>query len=427
MGLLSSAKLVHIGEARGAGHLYHFTDVLSSLWCVYIDAFTGRGIIKRSRDQGRTWMQVDDVGPVDEITIRGKYAGYRRGARVALYDIDEGFEILAHFHSATTARGQVTVGSGIIPVPELGSYALDPPRGDSIFPPPKALYNTKTGTIQFTIGGNHGFKALWGTQNNDIKDIDFSRDMIYFINTYQDPFTPQIVYDVLFRFAGGGIVAVHHDPLSRAPVELPMYRTVAGSGYEGFVSSRNSLTGCSPQVRTSSPSSFLPADHWQEGRNTAPLYVPSLAADLLYDETVFPVHSTPSGVQYDNLSSRAGVTGFVGGFRTFGLIEPGNGLALCRMRTTGEFFGRKFLGTFPAQVNRQRTWMPYSNGIFGMGVVAHVAGVTRTSAQSLFWVLDTAPDDVPSRLVNVDGKFEVKESAAPQIRALRKTRSYDRW
>lgn len=424
MAFTPSAGLVTIGEAlpSTAGHLYHFTDSLSALWCVYIDAYTRTGIIKKSTNQGLSWFQTDDVGPVDEITIRGQYAAFRSGPKVSLYDIDEGFVIFQRSYQVSGPTGNTAIGREVIPVPELGGFAMRPPSitsGANVH----ALFNL-LGTQVMGLGGNNGLRALWGTQNNNIKTPDPAVDKIFYVASYQDPFDPVITYDYLLDSQFGEVFPRRSG--AREPVELPLAHTFGYSLYEGFLSSRNSLAGVSTQGTVSSPSFFLPADNWQNGRNTAPLYTPSLASPSRNDGVfTFPVLSTPSGVQYDNTSSRAAAFGVAGRFPTFGLIEPGGNLAICRLSSSGQFFGRKFLGSFPGGIARQRVWMPYTNGIFGMGIVGTIA-TTKANTVSLLWAYDKDPDNIPGRAVSVGGVFEDEVETQP-ITSEIDSRSFQRW
>lgn len=422
-----------IGHAKNAGHLYHFTDALNALWCVYIDAFTGHGIIMKSRTQGLSWYQTDDVGRVDEITVRGGYAAYRLGPKVTVYDLDEGFQMFQHSYELPVPGGSADQTYNLtepIPVPELGGVAL---KTRLMFSEAHYIYNIVNGSQGFGLGE---LVSLWGSQNNNIKFPNPTTDRVYYVWRYTDPFTPDSSYDVLnYAGAGGsGPVLVPPPENFGYPVDLPLGNAFHATGYEGFLSGRTSLTGVGVESRDSPPSGFSPADPWQVGTNTAPRYAPTLAAPGI--DFTFPVQSVPSGVSYDQPYAKGAAYGIVGGYPTFGLFEPGSGLALCRLAgvsgSTGTIGGRKFLGNFPHGFTRSRIWMPFTNGIFGMGLIGHLGGSVQqggspAGASSLLWVYDREPDRIPARVVSKNGKFVEDDAAKVGITAKIDARSYVRW
>lgn len=422
--MLPNSGITVIGHARSAGHLYHFADSLFSLWCVYIDAYTGHGIIKRSINQGITWYQTDDVGLVDEITMRGQYVAYRQGYKVSIYDVDEGFVI---HQKSYQSNDHNSYPSSPIPIPELGGYALKPPRSLTAFGDINhQIHHIKDGAV---IGGwgRDGLQALWGTQNNKIHSPDPTVDKIFYVWRWYDVFFEVIRYDVLGHSVGGFLTDYHPHPNSRDPIPLPMETPVRGTQYEGFMNARNTTQGCSAQTTSSSPAFFLPADNWQRGFNTAPLHIPDLGAPRRQDGLyTFPVASTGGGHMYDDISSRAGAVGVCGGAQTFGLLEPGGGLALCRSAGPGNYYGRKFLGALPGSVARSRIWMPFTNGIFGMGLIGAFGGITPERTQTLLWVWDKEPDEIPSRTRVIDGRLEEDPDRIP-VTAETDSRSFVRW
>lgn len=423
--MIKGSGYVLIGHARGAGGVYQFTDALNALWCVYIDAYTGHGIIKKSTNQGLSWFQTDDVGLVDEISIRGGYAAYRRAGKVTIYDLDEGFQLFQRVYGFGPLANQLP--SGIIPVPELGGFAMYVPGtyGGSY-----AVFNIITGTQQQGLGD---LVVLWGTQNNNIKFPDPVNDKIFYVARYTDPFSPDISYDFLVDSQTGPVFKP--PPGQNYVIPLPMGDAFHSTQYEGFLSGRNSLRGVGVESRDSAANFYLPADPWQTGVNTAPLYVPTLAAPDLRNYS-FPVQSTPSGVSYDQPYAKGGAYGICGGYPTFGLFEPGGGLALCRLfganTQQSSFGGRKFLGNFKYRFSRTRIWMPYTNGIFGMGLSGVYSAPTQyggspAGSQSLFWVYDKFPDDIPARVVSKNGKFVEDDRTKLPMSAKTNDRSYVRW
>ena len=429
--MIKDSGYVLIGHTRGSTSLYQFTDSLNALWAVYVDAYTGHGIIKKSTNQGVSWFQTDDVGPVDEITIRGGYAAYRLAGKVTIYDLDEGFQMFQRVYEFPVygnSQGATTVPTDIIPVPELGGFAMSVPAG-AFGGTYHSVFNIKTGTQGMGLGE---MSALWGTQNNNIKTPDPVNDKIYWVNRYTDPYSPDISYDCLQDSQIGAVFKP--PPGDSSPVQLPLGSAFHSTQYEGFLSGRNTLSGVGIESRDTAPSFFLPADPWQTGSNTAPLYVPSLAAPGM--AFTYPVQSTPSGVSYDQPRAKGGAFGICGGYPTFGLFEPGSGLALCRLfgvhTSSAAMGGRKFLGNFKYPFSRLRIWMPYTNGIFGMALIGSYGAPvqysgTPTGAQSLFWVYDKFPDNIPARVVNKNGKFVEADSEKLPMVAKTDDRSYVRW
>lgn len=413
--------MVLIGHAKNAGHLYHFTDSLNALWCVYVDAYTSHGIIMKSRNQGLSWYQTDDVGVVDEITVRGGYAAYRAGPKVTVYDLDEGFQMFQRLYDLPIPGGTGTYyPTEPIPIPEMASFAL---KTRALFSSGHTLYSINSGA---QVGGLGELVAVWGSQNNKIKTPNPTTDRAYYVWRYTDTFSPEIRYDVLSYIGLGGSDAVFLPPpgTSGSPIPLPLGYAFHSTQYEGFVSGRTSLAGAGIESTDSAPSAFSPSDPWQQGKNTAPRYA-SLTAPNIDDTT--PLQSVPSGVSYDQPFAKGVAYGMVDGLPTFGLFEPGNGLALCRLSG-----GRKFLGNFKNGFTRSRIWMPFTNGIFGMGMVGTLGGSVRdggspTGAQSLIWIYDKNPDDIPARVVSKNGKFVQDEAARVGITAKIDARSYVRW
>lgn len=286
--------------------------------------------------------------------------------------------------------------------------------------------------------------AMWGSEEGG-----FPHGRINVVWEYVDRYWEANRYACWATWLSDGWI-IERIPNQSGPFAHRFENDIHGSGYEGFMNARGGWEGVGKQEGNPSPSFFMPFDHWQGNlHNSAPMWIPNLTSRQT--NLKFPIASTPNGLTGDSGTSRGAVMGWVGGRRTFGMIEPGYGFAHCvgegyyavsspvntvefssggsgsrddsETRFIAQFANRKFIGNLDMAFNRSVMWMPYSSGIFGMGVGAHLG---NPHTQTIFWVYDRKPASIPTSVQVENGVYTDRDDVnASQAR--RGDGAYYRW
>lgn len=442
MGFLAEAGAIEIGQAR-ATNKYMFSQVRDTnrLYCVFIGA-KGTGEVWESRNEGLVWQQIDDVGPVTSITVRGRYYAYCRVtdgyAKAGVRDTRTGNTVAEVPLAQGTWRGSM-----VLPVPEISSNVVMA-QFQERFGSQWYFHTLDLGGAPFgRVPGDRMF-AMWGPEEAE----GGPSTPVLCIWEYVDRFWEATRYACwgVYNVQSGGWT-IDRSPYHNTPIAHTYENDIHGSGYEGFLNARAGWEGVGKQEGNPSPSFFLPPDHWQGNmNNSAPMWIPNLKSKE--PNLKFPIASTPNGLTEDSGSSRGAVMGWVGGRRTFGMIEPGYGFAHCTAlgyyvkpdvapdfssggdsgpdrpaEFAATFDHRKFIGNLGLAFTRTTMWMPYSSGIFGLGVGAYMG---NPGLQTVFWVYDKKPLSIPTAVQVENGVYTDRDDKqTPQAR--RGEGAYYRW
>lgn len=386
MGFVKDSGWVFVGETDDTGgHLYHFSRALHRLFVAYVDP-AGFGVCKQSMDNGKTWQIVMVWPNTIHATIRGQYVGLNIGnERVIVYDLDEGWDTFNKTYS--------TVNREVIPLPEIGGFvsAVGPLSNDSsrrlrfIYWPSGNLGSFFPGGIYQKI------HAIWGAEGTYQKP----EGSIQFVWHYTNPFF------ILNNYPQYATAALNFTSVATQPGSLR--GRAEETDWEGFVSGKGTRTGVVAPKNWQGTISTVQGV-WQSGGNAAPSY----SMDVRDPSSSFPVNSVSSGVFWDDISQKRGTRGFVHGYDTVGLIEPGGVFAYTWREPSSPsiplFKHRKSLGVIDSGFIADRIWMPYENGAFGMGF--HGTGtVEGKSYKGLWWVWDDRPMQLDRRAILYDGKY----------------------